>query len=177
MSNAHMVVFRDAEGNPGYRETASLDEAIAVVESLRNDDGIDKVRLYALTELAVHFHTYYRVEVGEAEGGSSGESSVESGVSAEARLEQPMGPTSDAGADAAPDSEPGSGDLDGPGFSGSVDVEPAATIVQPRVKAESGHGGAEAQEFGGVVTETAEGAPIRAFGSDAQTTRRGLFQR
>jgi hypothetical protein len=59
------VVFSAAQDGAGeeFRRVASLEEAIRVVEHLRNDLGITDPSVFALTPVPVAFRTYYRVEV------------------------------------------------------------------------------------------------------------------
>lgn len=59
------VVFSAAEDGSGeeFRRVASLEEAVRVVEHLRNDLGITDPAVFALTPVPVAFRTYYRVEV------------------------------------------------------------------------------------------------------------------
>jgi hypothetical protein len=59
------VVFSAAENGDGeeFRRVASLEEAVRVVEHLRNDLGITDPSVFALTPVPVAFKTYYRVEV------------------------------------------------------------------------------------------------------------------
>lgn len=67
---SHMVVFRSAEGKPGYHQADSLDEAVRFVEHLRNQEGVSDTRLFKMQEIPLEVRTYYRVEVA---GGSPGE--------------------------------------------------------------------------------------------------------
>jgi len=59
------VVFSAAEDGSGeeFRRVASLDEAVRLVEHLRNDLGITDPSVFALTPVPLAFRTYYRVEV------------------------------------------------------------------------------------------------------------------
>jgi hypothetical protein len=59
------VVFSAAANGAGeeFRRVASLEEAVRVVERLRNDLGITDPSVFALTPVPVAFRTYYRVEV------------------------------------------------------------------------------------------------------------------
>lgn len=60
---SHMVVFRSAEGKPGYHQADSLDEAVRFVEHLRNQEGVTDTRLFKMQEIPLEVRTYYRVEV------------------------------------------------------------------------------------------------------------------
>jgi hypothetical protein len=59
------VVFSAAEGGVGeeFRRVSSLEEAVRVVEHLRNDLGITESFVYSLTPVPLEFKAYYRVEV------------------------------------------------------------------------------------------------------------------
>ena len=59
----HMVIFRSAEGKPGYHQAESLDEAVRFVEHLRNTEGVSETRIFRMQEVPIEFKTYYRVEV------------------------------------------------------------------------------------------------------------------
>ncbi len=60
---SHMVVFRSADGKPGYHQAETLDEAIRFVEHLRNQEGVSDTRLFRMQEIPLEVRTYYRVEV------------------------------------------------------------------------------------------------------------------
>jgi hypothetical protein len=60
----HVVFFSGADGAAHYRRTPSLEEAVRVVEHLRNVEGVDDARVYSMTEVPLSFKTVYRVEVG-----------------------------------------------------------------------------------------------------------------
>jgi hypothetical protein len=55
----------DTDGPAGeeFRRVASLEEALRVVEHLRNDVGITDASVFALTPVPLAFRAYYRVEV------------------------------------------------------------------------------------------------------------------
>lgn len=58
----HVVFFTGADGAQ-YRRTPSLEEAVRVVEHLRNVEGVEDSRVFALTEVPLAFKTVYRVEI------------------------------------------------------------------------------------------------------------------
>lgn len=60
----HLIRFRTAEGIDGSHIAPTLDDAVTFVERLRNAEGASDVRLFRLTEVAIEFRPYYRVEVG-----------------------------------------------------------------------------------------------------------------
>jgi len=59
----HVVFFPAADGSPAFRRVPTLDEAVRLVEHLRNVEGLSTVSVSALTEVPLSFRTYYRVEV------------------------------------------------------------------------------------------------------------------
>lgn len=59
----HIVFFTGADGAPQYRRTASLEEAVRVVEHLRNVEGVEDSRVYGMSEVPLSFKTVYRVEI------------------------------------------------------------------------------------------------------------------
>jgi len=59
----HMVIFRDAEGKPGYHTAEGLDDAVRFVEELRNDREVSDTRVFAMQEVPIEFKPYWRVEV------------------------------------------------------------------------------------------------------------------
>ena len=59
----HVVFFPAPDGSPAFRRVASLDEAVRLVEHLRNVEGVSSVSVHALTEVPLAFRAYYRVEV------------------------------------------------------------------------------------------------------------------
>ena len=58
-----MVIFRNAEGKPGYHQADALDEAVRFVEHLRNTEQVSDARLFKMEEVPIEFKTYYKVEV------------------------------------------------------------------------------------------------------------------
>lgn len=59
----HVVFFTGADGVSQYRRTPSLEEAVRVVEHLRNVEGVEDSRVYELSEVPLAFKTVYRVEI------------------------------------------------------------------------------------------------------------------
>jgi len=62
----HVVFFPAHDGSPAFRRVASLDEAVRLVEHLRNTENVDQVGVYSLTEVPLAFKAYYKVEMPEA---------------------------------------------------------------------------------------------------------------
>ena len=59
----HVVFYPTHDGSPAFRRLPTLDEAVRVVEHLRNVEGVAEVSVHALTEVPLMFKAYYRVEV------------------------------------------------------------------------------------------------------------------
>lgn len=59
----HVVFFPAHDGSPAFRRVPSLDEAVRLVEHLRNVEGVNEVSCHALAEVPLAFRAYYRVEV------------------------------------------------------------------------------------------------------------------
>jgi len=65
----HVVFFPASDGSPAFRRVAGIEDAVRLVEHLRNVEGINEVSCHALTEVPLAFRTYYRVEVPGTEVG------------------------------------------------------------------------------------------------------------
>src|SRR6476646_7777690 len=61
-----MVSYRDSEGKQSYHETEELNDAIAYVERLRNDEAVDHARIFKMDELSFEYRPYFRVEIAGA---------------------------------------------------------------------------------------------------------------
>jgi hypothetical protein len=73
---SHMVIFRTPEGKPGYQPAETVEDAVGVVERLRNDEGVENVRIFHLEEVQFELRPYYKVELaGAAPGEDESESS------------------------------------------------------------------------------------------------------
>ncbi len=59
-----MVIYRTADGQPGYHQAEELDEAVRFVERLRNGDGVDGARIFRMEEVNFDFRPYFKVEIG-----------------------------------------------------------------------------------------------------------------
>jgi hypothetical protein len=58
-----MVIFQTPDGNPGYNQFETLDEAVRFVEKLRNEQSVETARMFALDEVKFDFKPYFRVEI------------------------------------------------------------------------------------------------------------------
>ena len=59
----HVVFFPAPDGSPAFRRVAGLEEAVRLVEHLRNVEGVSSVSVHSLTEVPLAFRAYYRVEL------------------------------------------------------------------------------------------------------------------
>lgn len=85
----HVVFYRGADGAPAHLRAAGLDEALAAVERLRNEQGVDDPELFGLTAVPLSFTPYYRVQVGElAAGAGVGQAPVATPASASDRASE-----------------------------------------------------------------------------------------
>ena len=59
----HVVFFPAHDGSPAFRRVGTLEDAVRLVEHLRNVEGVAEVSCHSLTEVPLAFRAYYRVEV------------------------------------------------------------------------------------------------------------------
>ena len=59
----HVVFFPGQDGGPAFRRVAGLEEAVRLVEHLRNVEGVTEASVHALTEVPLAFKAYYKVEL------------------------------------------------------------------------------------------------------------------
>ncbi|MDA3041030.1 MAG: hypothetical protein O3C27_16170 [Actinomycetota bacterium] len=62
-----MVIYRGADGKPGYHQTDDIHDAVIFVEQLRNDDGVEHARIFRLEEVSFEYRPYFRVELRASE--------------------------------------------------------------------------------------------------------------
>lgn len=97
---SHMVIYRGADGKPGYHQTDDIHDAVGFVEQMRNDEGVEHARIFRLEEVVFEYRPYYRVEL------SSAGTPMMLGASAAAQLPEPESagaiPMSASNADAVP---------------------------------------------------------------------------
>ena len=91
----HVVLSTDATGQPKVDDVDSLDEALQLVERLRNDDGVGDVRV--LREVPIEVKTYYKVVALESEASAAGEAAPAPAPDVDAA------PSTDTGTSPAPD--------------------------------------------------------------------------
>ena len=60
----HVVFFPAPDGSPAFRRVGTLEDAVRLVEHLRNVEGVAEVSVHPLgAEVPLAFRAYYRVEV------------------------------------------------------------------------------------------------------------------
>jgi len=63
-----MVIFRGADGKPGYQQAEDIHDAVTFVEQMRNEDGVEHARIFRLEEVVFEYRPYFRVELGGLSG-------------------------------------------------------------------------------------------------------------
>lgn len=161
---SHMVIFQTPDGNPGYNQFEEIDEAVRFVENLRNDQGVENARMFALEEVKFEFKQYYRVEVDPPMVGPAGSTSGPAFVPAPVPPPQPVTEPIEAPFEAVPSFEaPGS----------APDSSPVGT-VPPAPATPFGSGDASPVGSG---APTFMAPPPPANAENSEPTRRGLFGR
>jgi hypothetical protein len=79
-----MVIYRGADGKPGYQQAEDIHDAVTFVEQMRNEEGVEHARIFRLEEVVFEYRPYYRVELASA-GGSA------LGMSQAAQLDRDLG--------------------------------------------------------------------------------------
>ncbi len=60
---SHIVIYKGSDGNTAYRECDGVEQAAAIVEELRNKEGVDDARICSLREIRFEMRPAYRVEI------------------------------------------------------------------------------------------------------------------
>jgi hypothetical protein len=102
-----MVIYSTSDGASCHEQADAIDEAALFVERLRNQDGIDDVRLYRMEEISFAFRPYYKVELGLPERLASDRSAATPPVVTPAA---PVDSTEPAPTEAAPTEPPAADD-------------------------------------------------------------------
>jgi len=97
---SHMVIFRTAEGKPGYHQSENLDEAVRFVEHLRNSENVPEARIFRMQEVPIEFKTYVRVEVAGVEDAPAAVAPAPVAAATVAAGPAPVAPVGSAGAPA-----------------------------------------------------------------------------
>lgn len=66
---SHMVIYRGADGKPGYQQAEDIHDAVTFVEQMRNEEGVEHARIFRLEEVVFEYRPYYRVELAGLNGG------------------------------------------------------------------------------------------------------------
>jgi len=158
---SHMVIFQTPDGNPGYNQFESLDEAVRFVEKLKNEQAVETARMFALEEVKFDFKPYFRVTLDPPAVGPTGSTGPGS-VPQTAPVEASAPPPPPAPAFAPP----------------SAPVAPV-TFGEPQpVNDPHSPVGAEPVTVGAPPPPTFMAPPTPPSGDEnGQTTRRGLFGR
>ena len=106
----HVVFFPAHDGSPAFRRVGSLEDAVRLVEHLRNVENVSEVSVHSLSEVPLAFKPWYRVELPEGEQVAPAAPAAPPVVPAVATPEQPPAPAPDvpavapvaAAADVAP---------------------------------------------------------------------------
>lgn len=72
----HVVFFPAHDGSPAFRRVGNLQDAVRLVEHLRNVENVSEVSVHALEEVPLAFKPYYRVEVPEEAAAPAAESAL-----------------------------------------------------------------------------------------------------
>ena len=63
---SHMVLYSGRDGAVAFTRCNELNEAIAQVERLRNEESVEQVQIFRLEEVKFEIKPYYRVEIPQA---------------------------------------------------------------------------------------------------------------
>jgi hypothetical protein len=175
---SHMVIFQTPDGNPGYNQFETLDEAVRFVEKLRNEQSVETARMFALEEVTFDFKPYFRVQLDPP--------AVTSGQRNDAPAQQAAPPAPQAPASQAPTngqspySPPTATPPAAPAAPPVTFGEPPAAPSAPVADIDSPVGG-EPTPVGAASppppTFMSPPGPANAADAEGQTTRRGLFGR
>ncbi|MCC6225821.1 MAG: hypothetical protein IT195_05380 [Microthrixaceae bacterium] len=186
---SHMVIFQTPDGNPGYNQFETLDEAVRFVEKLRNEQSVETARMFALEEVKFDFKPYFKVNLDQPSvtaGSSTVPSSVVSTLASSVAPspvvddEVPSGPSN--GPSAPPVTPPVS---PAPAFAPLAPSGPPVSFGEPPsppappVSDPDSPVGAEPATVGAPPPPTfmAPPAPAQTNSEEQPTTRRGLFGR
>lgn len=175
---SHMVIFQTPDGNPGYNQFESLDEAVRFVEKLRNEQSVETARMFALEEVKFDFKPYFKVELDPPMVGPAG--STTGPVSAPTPPPAPpSAPTPPPSPAAPPTFAPAAGQPAPPSPPPAPPTPPAFAeppAPGPEVKEPDSPVGGEPATVGAPPPPTFMAPPSPPEGEQTQT-RRGLFGR
>lgn len=58
-----MVIYRGTDGSPGYHQADEVHDAVAFVEQLRNDQGVEEAKIFRMEQVTFEYRPYFRVEL------------------------------------------------------------------------------------------------------------------
>jgi hypothetical protein len=176
-----MVIFQTPDGNPGYNQFETLDEAVRFVEKLRNEQSVETARMFALEEVTFDFKPYFRVQLDPpaVTSGSRNDNSATSSASSPSPSSPPpasiQAPTNGQSPYSPPTSAPPAPSTPPVTF-GEPPAAPAAPVadIDSPVGNEPAPVGAASPP---PPTFMSPPGPATATEGENQTTRRGLFGR
>lgn len=178
---SHMVIFQTPDGNPGYNQFEELPEAVAFVEDLRNVQGVETARIFALEEVKFAFKSYFRVEVDPPMVGPAGSTAAPAASFAPAS--EPVTPSFEPAPSFAPAPayeapaayDTGQVSAVGPGGYDQVAVTPDTSPVGTVTPLPAAYGSDQSPV--GTDAPAFMAPPPPAAPETSEPTRRGLFGR
>jgi hypothetical protein len=178
-----MVIFQTPDGNPGYNQFETLDEAVRFVEKLRNEQSVETARMFALEEVTFDFKPYFRVQL-DPPAVTSGQRNDSPVPSSSQPSAPPAAPSNSAPSNGqAPYSPPAAAPAPTPASPPVTFGEPPAPAPAPAAPVAD----IDSPVGGEPATVGAASPPPPTFMSppspnanpegEGQTTRRGLFGR
>lgn len=86
---SHMVIYRTVDGKPAYHQVEEIHDAVAFVEQLRNDQGVEQATIHRMEQVNFEYRPYFRVEL------RSGSSQLDAAPSTPAVAAAPMMPAAE----------------------------------------------------------------------------------
>jgi hypothetical protein len=175
---SHMVIFQTPDGNPGYNQFETLDEAVRFVEKLRNEQSVETARMFALEEVTFDFKPYFRVQLDPpaVTSGSRNDTPASSSSQSPAPAPTPAPSQTNGQTPYAPPAAPPAPSTPPVTF-GEPPAAPAAPVadIDSPVGAETAPVGSASPPPPTFMSPPA--APNASPEGENQTTRRGLFGR
>lgn len=159
----HMVIFQNPEGDPGYNQFESIEEAVSFVEKIRNEQNIDSIRIFELDEVKFDLKPYYKVELLALKAGSPAPAPAPAAAPAPAPAPAPAAPAP------APAPAPAAAPAPAP--------EPAPAPAEPASPFAAPSSPEPSSGFPPPSSAPAAPTPPADEPEDPQPTRRGLFGR
>jgi hypothetical protein len=102
-----MVIYRTPDGKAAFQQVDDLPAAVAFVEKIRNEAGVENGRIYRLEQVQYRFEPYYQVRIETGDGpAATGAGAGSAGAGAPASGATFGSPPATADTGAAPESEP-----------------------------------------------------------------------